>query len=212
MASSVMESADGEGINIDVISFIETKNIIDLNTVSKIRQAAYSELSVAFTSMNAAEAVIDVCKAIGASPEWTIYTLGGITHTILKDFFTESEIFSGADNAEQLGNLVIENEEDEITFFCGNQRRDDLPAMLQNEEIKVAEIIVYETIETPVKIDKDYQGILFFSPSAAKSFFSTNKLSEQTVLFAIGQTTAKTLKPIKWKLWASHPIETSIRF
>jgi uroporphyrinogen-III synthase len=42
-------------------------------------------------------------------------------------------------------------------------------------------------------IDKVYDGILFFSPSAVESFFSKNKLPEQTVLFAIGNTTAKTI-------------------
>ena len=37
---------------------------------------------------------------------------------------------------------------------------------------------------------KNYDGILFFSPSAVNSFFSLNKINEQTQIFAIGKTTA----------------------
>jgi uroporphyrinogen-III synthase len=53
---------------------------------------------------------------------------------------------------------------------------------------------VYETIKTPKEIKKDYDGVLFFSPSAAESFFSINKIKSHTVCFAIGDTTATTLK------------------
>jgi uroporphyrinogen-III synthase len=44
------------------------------------------------------------------------------------------------------------------------------------------------------KIEKTYHGILFFSPSAVQSFFSNNKISDQTILFAIGNTTATEIK------------------
>ena len=53
---------------------------------------------------------------------------------------------------------------------------------------------MYQTIATPHKIDKEYFGILFFSPSAVQSFFSKNKVCEKTILFAIGNTTANEIK------------------
>jgi len=65
---------------------------------------------------------------------------------------------------------------------------------LQQHDIEVNEIVVYQTVPVPHKISKPYHGILFFSPSAVESFFSNNKLPEQTVLFAIGNTTAKEIK------------------
>jgi uroporphyrinogen-III synthase len=194
LTHNVMMQAEEQDVQIDVASFIETKNIINKTTGNKILQLASKEIAVVFTSMNAAEAVIDCLKAINAEPEWTIYTLGGITNTILTNHFIESEVFSDATNATELAETIIENEEEHVTFFCGNQRREELPKMLQEQNIKVDEIVVYETIETPVKIDKDYNGILFFSPSAVKSFFSNNKIHDDTVLFAIGKTTAKALK------------------
>jgi uroporphyrinogen-III synthase len=194
LTHNVMMQAEEQDVQIDIASFIETKNTINKITGNKILQLASKETAVVFTSMNAAEAVIDCLKAINAEPEWTIYTLGGITNTIIANHFTESEVFSEASNATELAEMIIENEEEHVAFFCGNQRREELPKMLQEEDINVDEIIVYETIETPVKINKDYNGILFFSPSAVKSFFSNNKIDDDTVLFAIGKTTAKALK------------------
>ena len=47
---------------------------------------------------------------------------------------------------------------------------------------------------TPEKIEKEYQAILFLSPSAVKSFFSLNKISSSTLLLAIGKTTAAEIK------------------
>jgi uroporphyrinogen-III synthase len=55
-------------------------------------------------------------------------------------------------------------------------------------------LIVYETIETPQAVSKKYDGILFFSPSAVRSFFAKNTLKEETKIFAIGKTTADEVK------------------
>ncbi|MBA3674102.1 MAG: uroporphyrinogen-III synthase, partial [Chitinophagaceae bacterium] len=98
-------------------------------------------------------------------------------------------------NAEDLSNVILKDEEiKKVHFFCGNQRRDELPNKLKAEGIEVEEIIVYETIETPQKMSrKQYDGILFFSPSAVKSYFSLNKLNEEIQVFAVGKTTADSI-------------------
>jgi uroporphyrinogen-III synthase len=194
LAYTFMEEAEANGVHVDVLSFIETKNTIDKNVGTEILKLAAQEVAVVFTSMNAAEAVIDCLKAINAEPGWTIYTLGGITNTIISGHFTGSEIFGESINAKQVAEAIIENEEKEVFFFCGNQRRNELPDMLHQHQIKVTEIEVYQTIDTPVKIKQDYSGILFFSPSAVRSFFSVNNCAASTILFAIGTTTAEELK------------------
>jgi uroporphyrinogen-III synthase len=68
-----------------------------------------------------------------------------------------------------------------------------LPERLTRKGIFVQEVPVYETASTPQKISGDFDGIIFFSPAAVKSFFSANALQEKTILFAIGKTTADTL-------------------
>jgi uroporphyrinogen-III synthase len=83
---------------------------------------------------------------------------------------------------------------DEVIFFCGDQRRDELPQLLKDESVAVNEIVVYETIPVPHKLSKIYTAILFFSPSAVESFFSANRAEVKTIFFAIGNTTAAAIK------------------
>ena len=100
-----------------------------------------------------------------------------------------------ADNAIDLSNVILQDDEiKKVHFFCGNQRRDELPNNLKAAGREVEEIIVYETVETPQKMGrKQYDGILFFSPSAVKSYFSLNKLNEELQVFAVGKTTADSI-------------------
>jgi uroporphyrinogen-III synthase len=76
----------------------------------------------------------------------------------------------------------------EIVFFCGERRRDELPSL------GVVEKVVYRTVLTPHKVERDYAGIAFFSPSAVESFFSVNVIAGEIPLFAIGPTTAAAIR------------------
>jgi uroporphyrinogen-III synthase len=69
-----------------------------------------------------------------------------------------------------------------------------LPNKIRSEGGKMEEIVVYETEDTPSKLTKNYDGILFFSPSAVNAFFSQNKPAKHTVLFAIGKTTEEAIR------------------
>ena len=144
--------------------------------------------------MNAAEAVIQQLKKTKIQPDWNFYCLGGTTKKIIADYFGENKIKSVANNANDLADEVIGNKQTSVVFFCGNIRRDELPDKLKQHHIAVEEVIVYETIETAQLIKKNYDGILFFSPSAVNSFFSINQLPDQTIVFAIGNTTAYSIK------------------
>ena len=61
-----------------------------------------------------------------------------------------------------------------------------------NKELK--EITVYKTIKQSVPLEDGYDGILFYSPSAVESFFESNQLNESVIVFAIGKTTAETVR------------------
>jgi uroporphyrinogen-III synthase len=79
-------------------------------------------------------------------------------------------------------------------FFCGDQRREELPERLHEKGIALQEILVYKTVSTPKKVEKRYDAILFFSPSAVKGFFSQNTVPADCTLFAIGGTTADCIR------------------
>lgn len=190
---SLVQEAKAVGISIDELSFIDTEPIQDIATQQEIEQAYLQSSTVVFTSMNAVDAVL--AWQDGQQPDWVIYCMGNTTKLLLKENFGEHSVAGTASSAAELAELIAEESDiDEVIFFCGEQRRDELPAILRNKGIEVHEIIVYETIHTPHKVSKDYHAILFYSPSAVSSFFSNNKVPAQTILFAIGNTTAKTIQ------------------
>jgi uroporphyrinogen-III synthase len=192
IAASQLEDARKKGIAISVQSFIETTAIQDVAVQQEIEWASVQETIVVFTSMNAVVAVTEMLD--GHIPSWRIYCMGYATQKLVAEYFGEDSIAgTGASATELAENIIDEEDPDELIFFCGNIRRDELPQKLNKAGITVHEICVYETLATPHKIENKFDGILFFSPSAAESFFSTNTVPPETVLFAIGATTRDTL-------------------
>lgn len=190
---SLIETAGLKGIFIEVRSFIETIPVQSAGLVQEIENALCKSATVVFTSMNAVDAVAKHLN--GRTPQWNIYSIGTTTDQLIKKYFGEGLITGTAYNAADLAALIVEDRFiDEVIFFCGNQRRNELPNMLRNNDIIVHETEVYKTIAVTHQINQAFNGILFFSPSAVESFFSNNSLNEQTILFAIGNTTADAIK------------------
>ena len=193
LPSSLVEEAAANGIAIDELSFIETESILSVEVQQEIELASTEIATVVFTSMNAVDAVTIFLD--GHQPDWSIYSIGTATGKLIKAYFGEERMTGTANDAASLAELIAEDRfTDEVIFFCGDQRRDELPEILRQNDIEVNEIVVYQTIATPHKIEKDYFGILFFSPSAVQSFFSKNKIASRTILFAIGNTTANEIR------------------
>lgn len=181
-------------IVIDSVAFIETQNVASADIAEEIIGLASKQITAVFTSMNGAGAVIETLKNNSLQPLWNIYCIGAATQSVIRKYFSFAEITGIGKNALELSESIIRNNEKKVIFFCGNQRRDELPENLRKNGIEVKELVVYETNEIQAKIEKSYKGILFFSPSAVKSFFSVNSISADTVLFSIGDTTADAIK------------------
>ena len=193
--NALIQDASSKNIDIDVISFIKTERVLTAGVLNEVQKASAESAAVAFTSSNAVEAVAAGLDLLKTNPfHWKIYCIGQATrHSVVK-YFGEGSIAGVADNAKELAGAILDAKVKDIIFFCGDQRRDELPGLLKKNSIEVKEIVVYQTIATPEKLEKNYEGILFFSPSAVKSFFGNNIPGDQVVLFAIGNTTANEIK------------------
>ena len=192
VGKAVHEKALRHDILIEEVSFIKTEESIDAAKAQKIRELTGEKTTVVFTSMNAVEAVH---KQVKGSTNWETFCIGNTTKKLIKEYFAVKNISGFADNASTLAEVIVARKNiNKVIFFCGDQRRDELPEKLKKNKIEVEEIEVYKTIATPEKILKQYDAVLFFSPSAVKSFFSINKLNSSTKLFAIGDTTANEIK------------------
>ena len=100
-----------------------------------------------------------------------------------------------AKNATILADKIIQTKTiEEVVFFCGDHRLDELPETLRYNSITVNELVVYTTVQLPVFIEKDYDAFIFFSPSAVHSFFSMNTVPINAIMFSIGKTTTATIQ------------------
>ncbi len=190
LSKQIVEQALEHGIEIEEVSFIETAPIIDTKLQKEIKTFSGQKITAVFTSMNAVDAVAD---AIGEKVDWTVYSIGSATQRLVEERLGVT-VKKSAAYAAELADKIIADAPAEVYFFCGNIRRDLLPQKLNEAGINVNEIVVYQTIETPKRILRRFDGILFYSPSAVESFFSVNTIDEKTQLFAIGSTTAEALQ------------------
>ena len=179
LSREVIEKAMSNDIAIEELPFITTAPINTEELKKTLKGFLQQNITAVFTSKNAAHAFDQI---VNAEVPWNIYCIGQSTKKTVSKIFGEDNISGTADSASALSDVILQDKEiKKVIFFCGKQRREELPEKLKAEGIEVEEIVVYETLETPQKLSrKVYDGILFFSPSAVKSFFSLNKINGQT--------------------------------
>ena len=188
----IINRAEANGIHITTLPFIEIQLREDELFSQQVKQLALQKINVVFTSVNAVESV---AQQLNEEVNWKIFCIGGATKDAVGRHFKEESIIASAKNASLLARKIIEKGNiKEVIFFCGDQRLDDLPETLSANKINVQEIIAYHNLQTPHDIQEDYDGILFFSPTAVHSFFLMNTIRTNVVLFSIGKTTSATIQ------------------
>jgi len=190
---SLVETAKQSRIEIIEKEFISITPIRNKETFERITQLIQKGINtIVLTSSNAIEVLESYIK--NDVIDWKIFCLSGKTkEAVANTEILGADIIGEAKNATELAKEIIRQGVKEVIFFSGNKRRNELPAILKDADVTVNEVVVYETVETPVIVSEDVDGILFFSPSAVQSFFSVNQLKGDTVCFAIGETTANSI-------------------
>ena len=200
LSGSLTEEAAANGITIDVQHFIQIKPLIDerLLGIDHMQKVFAPDAIHVFTSAHAVTTLSN-CYLHQDDTYYVIENaqvccISGNTRQQAEKVFHNASILADAPYGKELAEKILALPHiKEVNFFCGNQRRNELPDTLTKAGIIVNEYVIYENIPTPAVADT-YDGIMFFSPSAVKSFFSVNTLPSTTVCFAIGSTTAKEIQ------------------
>jgi uroporphyrinogen-III synthase len=180
-----------ETIEIRVIPFTEIIARADKNLISRIKKLSQHNLNAAFTSANAVKIVAGI---IQEKPNWKVYCIRNETCNAVTNWLGEDSIVRTAENASALSDFLISDKVNNVNFFCGDQRLNTLPDRLKENNIRVTEWIVYDTLLNTKQISYQPDAILFFSPTAVKSFFSCNRLPTGSKVFAVGKSTAAALQ------------------
>jgi|SRR5579863_1037161 len=199
-ASLPMESIKNipASVDIQMIPFIEIIQRPGVELMPVVTAYGSEKLNVIFTSAHAVKFVSGWLKQ---KPDWTIYCIRNETRMAVLNRFGPGVTCKFAGNALLLSKLMISEGVKKALFFCGDQRLDILPDNLKSNGIDLNELIVYDTRLKPVKLKEPPEIILFFSPTAVRSFFSMNEISSGTTVMAMGTTTAAALKK-----YTEHPV------
>ncbi len=163
---------------------------------------------VIFTSQNGVEALLDNFMPSQMNFE-NIYCVGRRTKRLIERKI--GKVTHVENTASKLAEFISNHVgQGEITYFCGNKKRDELPDMIAKTDLQLNEVITYQTLLTPNILEKQYQGLLFFSPSGIESYISKNS-SKDPVAFCIGSTTsAEAKKHFKTVVEAKLPSVESV--
>jgi uroporphyrinogen-III synthase len=178
-------------VDIQIIPFIEIIHRPGVELMPLITEYSSEKLNVVFTSAHAVKFVSSLLKQ---TPDWTIYCIRNETRAAVLNCFGSKTTCKFASDALSLSGLMISEGVKKAIFFCGDQRLDILPDHLRKNGIDLTELVVYDTRLRPVKLKEKPEIILFFSPSAVRSFFSVNEVSSGTTMIAMGTTTAEAIK------------------
>lgn len=141
-----------------------------------------------FTSQTAVEAIVRK-GLVTQLKNKNLFCVGTKTRALIESLGLTVVVMES--NAQNLAQHIIKKyAKQSFLFFCGNRRRDELSQLLAQQKIDLVEVIVYNTQLNSKKIERTFDGIFFFSPSAVESYYKTNSASTST-LFCIGSTTAE---------------------
>ena len=142
--------------------------------------------NVIITSKNAVESLVTNYSAIELQFK-NIYCVGRRTKRLVENKI--GNVAHSEKNAKKLAEYLVEYiEGTEVTYFCSDLRLDDLPTVLEENNIKVNEIEAYKTKYDGLKVDESVEAVMFYSPSTVESFIQKNKTD--IIAFCIGETTA----------------------
>jgi hydroxymethylbilane synthase len=142
---------------------------------------------VVITSKNGVDAILNNCPVDDLSFE-TIYCVGRRTKRLVEQKI--GPVKHTEKNAKALAEYLVEfMDGSEVSYFCSDIRMDDLPTILNENNIKVQEVEAYSTkLEAP-KLADSIEGVMFYSPSTIQSFLEKNK--PNCTAYCIGESTAK---------------------
>lgn len=143
--------------------------------------------NVIITSKNSVESLLNSFSAVELQFK-NIYCVGRRTKKLIEQRI--GKVKHSAKNAQNLAEFLKDELKpgDEVTFFCGDLRRDELPTVLGDNGIIVHEVEAYQAILDSIKLNDKIGGVLFYSPSTVQSYLQKNNADK--IAFCIGETTA----------------------
>jgi hydroxymethylbilane synthase len=174
-----------KNVKVDSSDFLK----ISLNRIPKPILKAEIR-NVIITSQNAVEAITTIVPMEELQFK-NIYCVGRRTKKLIE--IKIGKVKHSENSAKALADYLVDYiDGTEVTYFCSDKRLDELPSILEDNQIIVNEIEAYQTVLDSVKTDDSVEGVMFYSPSTVESYMQNN--SANKIAYCIGDTTATEAK------------------
>ncbi len=141
-----------------------------------------------FTSQNAVRSFMKNTQAFQRNALKNTFCVGEKTKILLEE--NGQKVIEFASNSVELAEIILKKyKKSSFLHITGNLRMDIIPQKLKENNVRYKEVLGYETKNNPKKFERQFDGIMFFSPSGVQSFIDENIISGTA--FCIGDTTGK---------------------
>jgi uroporphyrinogen-III synthase len=155
--------------------------------------------AVIFTSRNAVDHYFRICKEMRFEVPETMkyFSISESTAYYLQKYvqFRKRKIFHSKENAANLIELIKKHKNEKFLLPCSDIHKQEIPKMLEDNKIQYRKAIIYRTLAADLSdVDiKNYDLLVFFSPSGIKSLFKNfpDFVQGETAIGAFGTSTHK---------------------
>lgn len=203
-------------VNIDFHKFI---TIADVSAVEfrKDKVNILDHTAVIFTSRNAIDHYFRMAKDMRQEiPDTMKYFCGSeaIAYYLQKYVtYRKRKIFYGRGNFQALLDIILKHKSDKYLMPCSDIYKQDLPALLEKNNIKFSKAVIYKTLASDLsKVDIDgYDMLIFFSPTGVTSLFKNfpDYKQNDTIIACFGPTTAQAVQDAGLRLDVKAPTKTA---
>ncbi len=210
------ELAKNFNLNIDFNKFIKIEGVCS----KEFRQNRLQLLdftAVIFTSRNSVDHFFRLAKDLRVEIPDTMkyFCISESTAFYLQKYvqYRKRKIFHGKQSFEQLMELIKKHKDEKYLLPCSDIHKASMTKMLDEQKIDYEKAVFYKTLASDLShLDiKDYDMLIFFSPSGVKSLVKNFPEFKQnsTLIAAFGPTTGKAVNEAGLKLNISAPTKTA---
>jgi uroporphyrinogen-III synthase len=203
-------------VKIDFHKFIKIEGVPSKEfRQSRINLLDYS--AVIFTSRNAVDHYFRMAKELRSDIPQTMkyFCISESTAFYLQKYvqYRKRKIFHGKQSFEELLEIIKKHKEEKYLLPCSDIHKASISKMLEDSAINYTKGIFYRTLASDLSYlnIKDYDMLIFFSPSGIASLFKNFPEFQQnsTVIGAFGPTTSKAVKDSGLQLNIEAPTKTA---
>lgn len=202
-------------VQLDFFPFIRVEGV-SAKDFRKQRIDIQQYTAVIFTSRNAVDHFFRICEEmkLKVSQDCKYFCITEAVALYLQKFilYRKRKVFYGADGSTQSLLEVITKHKDNEKFLlpCSDSHKNDIEQFLKTNKCEYAIATLYKTVSNDIKeimSRKEYDMIVFFSPSGVKSLFENLPGFQQngTCIGAFGPTTSRAVEESGLRLDVKAP-------